>query len=132
MDFLKKLFNIGGGSKKTKNELKLTPKVLAARERIEARKEQEDKEQEDAIRRERLMGGQQSKVRSRSKKITIDEEIRRLERRAERAHNDKLTANSTMDFWHSTIAREDPPDTIFPDMVIPDASSEVDVDKLEK
>lgn len=135
MNFLKKLFNIGSSSKKPKSSIKLTPEVLAAKARIAARKEKEEKEFAEQERKERLLNVQGISQRMPSKQsLYVQEEVRRLEKRAVYAHNDKLSANSEMiansrmDFWNNTIAREEPPDTIAPDMLIPESPSEHQAD----
>lgn len=138
MSFLNKLLNINGSSKKAKSSLKLTPEVLAVKERIAARKEKEEKALEAQRRRERLTGGGQSdRVSANHQSSSIKEEVRRLEKRAIQGHSDRLTANSEimanskLDLWYNTIGPEDPPDTIAPDMRIPESESSSESEKLE-
>jgi hypothetical protein len=137
MNFLGKLFGSNGAAKKTKSSLKLTPEVLAVKERIAARKEKEEKAHEAQLRRERLTNGGQTNTKSNNHhSAAIREEIRRLEKRAVVSHNDRLEANSEMmansklDLWYNTIVPEAPPETIAPDMVIPESFSDEEENEI--
>jgi hypothetical protein len=136
MDFLKKLLGIDKGSEK-KPLLKKTPATRAAEERIKARQQKEALATSDKQRRERLLKNQSPATRvSNNHAVSAQEELRRLEERAQRDHKDKLQAdsglmaNSKMDLWMNSIMPEDPPDTIAPDLRIPDTVFNTDTNKF--
>ncbi|MFZ6818421.1 hypothetical protein [Undibacterium sp. Ji22W] len=138
MNFLKKLFS-SSTSTDEKSSIKRTPEIQAAMDRIEARKQRELKESAEKQRRERLLKNHSPTARQVvSNPVSAAEELRRLEKRAEQAHNDKLQAdsgimaNSKMDLWLNTITPEDPPDTIAPQMRIPDTVFNVKTNKFEQ
>jgi hypothetical protein len=141
VSFLKKLFGLELAGQ-PKLALKRTPEVLASLERIEARRQKELKQAEEQRRRERLLKTYTPAGRTGAQKnvstITANEAIRDLERKALQGHSDRLmadsgmTANSKMNLWLNTIAPEDPPDTIAPDMRIPDTVFDVETNKFEK
>jgi hypothetical protein len=141
VSFLKKLFGLEFIGR-PKLALKRTPEVLASMERIEARRQKELKLAEEQRRRERLIKTYTPSERAGAQKsgstITANEAIRNLERKAFQSHNDRLTAdsgmtaNSKMSLWLNTIAPEDPPDTIAPDLRIPETVFDVETNKFEK
>lgn len=138
MNFLKKLF----GSSKSNDEsssIKRTPEIQAAMDRIEARKQRELKESAEKQRRERLLKNHNPTARQVvANPVSAAEELRRLEKRAEQAHQDRLQAdsgmmaNSKMDLWLNTIAPQEPPDTIAPQMRIPDTVFNVKTNKFDQ
>ncbi|MBR7800771.1 hypothetical protein [Undibacterium fentianense] len=136
MNFLLKLFGFGATSD-TKRNIKRTPEIQASLDRIEARKQKELKEFAEKQRRERLLKPHTPSARDVTRHpVSADEELRRLERRALQPHNDRLQAdsgimaNSKMDMWMNTIAPEAPPDTIAPEMRIPDTVFNVETNKF--
>ena len=136
MDFLKKLLGMDKGSD-TKSSLKKTPATLAAEERIKARQQKEALAASDKLRRERLLKNQSPATRvSNNHAVSAQEELRRLEERAQRDHKDKLQAdsglmaNSKMDLWMNSIMPEDPPDTIAPHLRIPNTVFNTDTNKF--
>lgn len=138
MNFLKKLFGVGNSSD-NKLSMKRTPEIQATMERIEARKQKELKETAEKQRRERLLKNHSPTARQVvSQPVSAAEELQRLKKRAAQIHNDRLradsgiTANSKMDLWLNTITPEDPPDTIAPQMRIPDTVFNVKTNKFEK
>lgn len=138
MNFLKKLFGLDK-AKTPKSTLKRTPEIQASLDRIEARKQKELRESDEKKRRERLLKPHTPSARDVSQHpVSAEEELRRLERRAQPPHADRLqadsgmVANSKMDLWLNTIAPEDPPDTIAPDMRIPETVFNVKTNKFEK
>ncbi|MBC3832077.1 hypothetical protein H8K33_11195 [Undibacterium amnicola] len=138
MNFLKKLLGIDKESH-AKSPLKKTPEIQAAEERIKARQKKEALASSDKQRRERLVKNQSPTARaSVNQPVSAQEELRRLERRAQQNHSDKLQAdsglmaNSKMDLWLNSIAPEDPPDTIAPHLRIPDTVFNIDTNKFEK
>jgi hypothetical protein len=125
VNFLKKLFG-GGTSSNEKPVVKRTQKMQATFDRIEARKQKELQESAEKKRRERsLMTREQIARENIRRPVSAEEELRRLIKQGERQHNDSLqadsilSANSRLDLWHNTIAHEEPPDTIAPNMRIP-------------
>lgn len=138
MNFLKALFGIKL-AKEHKSSIKRTPEMQAAMERIEARKQKELKEEAEKQRRERLLKNHSPSARQVvAQPVSAEEELRRLEKRAQQAHNDRLQAdsgmmaNSKMDLWLNTITPEDPPDTIAPDLRIPDTVFNVKTNKFDR
>lgn len=138
MNFFKNLFSAGSSSS-SKTAIKRTPEIQAAMERIEARKQKEQKESAERQRRERLLKNHSPTARQVvAQPVSAAEELRRLEKRAQQAHQDKLQAdsgmmaNSKMDLWLNTITPEDPPDTIAPQMRIPDTVFNVKTNKFEE
>jgi hypothetical protein len=138
VNFLKKLFGLDK-AKTPKSTLKRTPEIQASLDRIEARKQKELRESDEKKRRERLLKPHTPSARDVSQHpVSAEEELRRLERRAQHPHADRLqadsgmVANSKMDLWLNTIAPEDPPDTIAPDMRIPETVFNVKTNKFEK
>jgi hypothetical protein len=138
MDFLKKLLGINIGSQ-AKSSRKKTPAVLAAEERIKARQQKEALATSEKLRRERLLKNQNPAARVfGSHSVSAQEELRRLEQRAQRDHNDKLQAdsglmaNSKMDLWLNSVMPEDPPDTIAPDLRIPDTVFNINTNRFDK
>ncbi|MBC3873760.1 hypothetical protein [Undibacterium flavidum] len=138
MNFLKKLF---GNSKSNddSSSIKRTPEIQAAMDRIEARKQRELKESAEKQRRERLLKNHSPTARQVvANPVSAAEELRRLEKRAEQAHQDRLQAdsgmmaNSKMDLWLNTIAPQEPPDTIAPQMRIPDTVFNVKTNKFDQ
>lgn len=108
-------------------------------ERIEARKQKEQKEAAERQRRERLLKNHSPTARQVvAQPVSAAEELRRLEKRAQSTHTDRLQAdsgmiaNSKMDLWLNTITPEDPPDTIAPQMRIPDTVFNVKTNKFEE
>lgn len=138
MNFFKNLFSAGSSSS-SKTAIKRTPEIQAAMERIEARKQKEQKESAERQRRERLLKNHSPTARQVvAQPVSAAEELRRLEKRAQQAHQDRLQAdsgmmaNSKMDLWLNTITPEDPPDTIAPQMRIPDTVFNVKTNKFEE
>lgn len=138
MNFLKKLFSTNQSSDE-KSVLKRTPEIEAAMARIEARKQKGLKEEAENQRLERLLKNHSPAGRKiASHPVSAAEELRRLEKRAEQAHKDRLhtssgmMANSKMDLWLNTVTPEDPPDTIAPQMRIPDTVFNVKTNKFKE
>lgn len=138
MNFFKRLLGIDKSADK-KSSLKQTPEIKAAQERIKARQEKEAKLVSEKQKQERVLKTQSASARaSHHQSVSAQEELRRLERRAQQHHQDKLQAdsgimaNSKMDLWMNSIAPEDPPDTIAPHLRIPDTVFNVETNKFEK
>lgn len=138
MNFLKKLFGVSKSSDE-KSTIKRTPEIQAAMARIEARKQKELKVSAENQRRERLLKNHSPTARQVvSHPVSAEEELRRLEKRAKQAHQDRLhadsgmVANSKMDLWLNTITPEAPPDTIAPQMRIPDTVFNVKTNKFKE
>jgi hypothetical protein len=132
VNFIKKIFGL-------EPALKRTPEVQASLERIEARKQKEMKQAEEQRRRERVLKTQMPADQiGKQQGVSAEEELRRLERKAQQPHKDRLQAdsgimaNSKMDLWLNTISPEDPPDTIAPHMRIPDTVFNVETNKFGK
>lgn len=128
MNFLSSIFASKGAKKEVKTNLKLTPEVLAVKARIEARRKKEEQAAREQNKIDQFYIGNQNHLsKPLHHSITVQEEIRILEKRAGYAHNDRLTAdseifaNSRMDVWQNSIALEDPPETIMPDFEFPEA-----------
>jgi hypothetical protein len=138
MNFLKKLLGINQESDR-KSSLKKTPEIKAAQERIKARQKKEALAASEQQRQERLFKKQSPSGRATPHhSVSAQEELRRLEKRAQHNHNDRLQAdsglmaNSKMDLWLNSIAPEDPPDTIAPHLRIPDTVFDIETNKFEK
>lgn len=138
MNFLKKLFG-GNSSEAEKSSIKRTPKVQAALDRIEARKQKEMKESADRQRKERLLKSHDQLAREAAQQpVSAKEQLRRLEKKAQKPHNDRLQAdsglmaNSKMDLWMNSIMPEEAPDTIAPQMRIPETVFDVETNKFSK
>ena len=137
MNFLKKLFGIGS-SPSEKPQLKKTAKVQAALDRIEARKQKELQESSLKLRKERgLKSREQLAQEAVNQQISEEEQLRRLKKRAQKAHNDRLqadsglTANSKLDLWMNTVTPGEAPDTIAPHLRIPETVFNVETNKFE-
>lgn len=138
MNFLQKLFGTGKSSK-PKTNMKRTPEIQAALDRIEARKQKELKENAEKQRRERLFKTRDQLANdiANSPKNT-EEQMRQLKRKGERVHDDRLEAdsgimaNSKLDLWLNTISPQDPPDTIAPQMRIPDTVFDIKTNKFKQ
>jgi flagellar motility protein MotE (MotC chaperone) len=117
--------------------LKLTPEVIAAQERIAARKQKADKEAALKQRNQRLLKGHQT-TNTNQHIVSAEEALKRLETRAKHEHKVKLqadsgmVANSKMDVWLNSIMPEDPPDTIAPHMRIPDTVFDIETNTFKK
>jgi hypothetical protein len=138
MNFLKKLLGIDKDSER-KSSLKKTPEIKAAQERIKARQQKEALAASAQQRRESLLKKQSPSGRATSlHSVSAEEELRRLEKRAQHNHSDRLQAdsglmaNSKMDLWLNSIGPEDPPDTIAPHLRIPDTVFDIETNKFEK
>jgi hypothetical protein len=141
VSFLKKLFGLELAGQ-PKPALKRTPEVLASMERIEARRQKELKQEEEQRRRERLVKSHKPADRTGTQQNVsanaAHEAIKDQEKKALQTHKDRLmadsgmTANSRMNLWFNTIAPEEPPDTIAPDMRIPETVFDVETNKFEK
>ncbi len=150
MNLLQKLLTIGK-SPNAGVKLKRTPEMQAALARIEARKQQEQIEEAARQRRDRLYKSSEqlarevtSSANSSTRNSTTrtaanpEEQLRQLRRNGERRHNDKLeadsgiTANSRMDVWLNSVMPEDPPDTIAPDLRIPDTVFDIETNSFKK
>lgn len=138
MNFIKKLFGITSSSKE-KTTLKRTPEVQASLDRIAARKQKELKDAAEKKRREQLLKSREQLMReSDTETLSPEEHLRRLKKKSEQAHNDRLIAdsgmmaNSKMDLWLNSVMPEDPPDTIAPHMRIPETVFDVETNKFKK
>jgi hypothetical protein len=138
VNLLQKLLNIGKSSG-TKVTLKRTPEMQAAISRIEARKQQEQSEAVARERHERRFKSSEQLAREVTESAThstADEHLRQLRRNGQRKHNDRLEtdsglmANSKMDLWLNTITPQEAPDTIAPDLRIPDTVFNVETNSF--
>lgn len=141
VNFLQKLFAV---AKLSTGEvaIKRTPEMQLALNRIEARKQKEQKETTERQRRERLFKSRdqladENKNISSSSAISSDQQLRQLEKKGHHHHADKLEAdsgimaNSKMDLWLNTIAPQEAPDTIAPHLRIPDTVFNIETNKFE-
>jgi hypothetical protein len=107
MNFLKSIFSFNDSSRDTKPSLKLSPKVLAVKERIDARRKKEEKAAREQSRLDFQLNGHQTNAYSLDKNsITVHEEIIRLEKKASYTHSDRLTADSEI-FANSRFNQRD-------------------------
>lgn len=138
MNFLKKLFGISSAQKE-KPAIKRTPEVQASLDRIAARKQKELKDATEKKRREQVLKSREQLMReTETETLSPEEHLRRLKKKSEQVHDDRLIAdsgmmaNSKMDLWLNSVMPEDPPDTIAPHMRIPETVFDVETNKFKK
>jgi len=141
VNFLQKLFAVAKFSS-GEVAIKRTPEMQLALDRIEARKQKEQKEAAERQRRERLFKSREqlaneNRNTSSNSASSSDQQLRQLEKKGRRQHTDKLEAdsgmmaNSKMDLWLNTIAPQEAPDTIAPHLRIPDTVFNIESNKFE-